>query len=253
MARVIAIANQKGGVGKTTTAINLGAALAVAEKRTLVVDIDPQSNATRGLGFGPDPDRISIYDCLLNGSEIPPSVILQTKLPHLELLPSERDLLGAEVELVEAERREHRLAQVVSQLRDRFDFILIDCPPGLGLLTLNALVAAESLLIPVQCEYLALEGLSDVLETWKRVASSLNPGLRLEGVLLTMFDDRTNLARQVVEELRQHLGTQVFRTIVPRNVRLGEAPSHGMPIVSYDIRSKGAEAYLGLAREIVER
>ncbi len=253
MARVIAIANQKGGVGKTTTAINLGAALAVAEKRTLVVDIDPQSNATRGLGFGADPERPSIYDCILNGSGEPEGVILATRLPHLELLPSERDLLGAELELVHAERREFRLERVVERIRAAYDFILIDCPPSLGLLTLNALVAAESLLIPVQCEYLALEGLSDVLATWKRVAATLNPRLRLEGVLLTMFDDRTNLARQVVDEIRSHLGSQVFKTIVPRNVRLGEAPSHGISIVSYDIRSKGAEAYLGLAREIVER
>jgi len=253
MARVIAIANQKGGVGKTTTAINLGAALAVAEKRTLVVDIDPQSNATRGLGFGPDPERASVYDCILNGSDEPAGVILATRLPRLELLPSERDLFGAELELVAAERREFRLERVVERIRAGYDYILIDCPPSLGLLTLNALVAAESLLIPVQCEYLALEGLSDVLATWKRVAATLNPRLRLEVVLLTMFDDRTNLARQVVDEIRNQLGSQVFKTIVPRNVRLGEAPSHGLPIVSYDIRSKGAEAYLGLAREIVER
>jgi chromosome partitioning protein len=250
---VIAIANQKGGVGKTTTAINLGAALAVAEKKTLVVDIDPQSNATRGLGFGPDPDRASIYDCLLNGGGNPVPFLLATKLPHLQLLPSERDLLGAEIELVEVQEREGRLHRALRALQDRYDYILIDCPPSLGLLTLNALVASDSLLIPVQCEYLALEGLSEVLATWRRVADTLNQGLELEGVLLTMFDDRTNLCRQVVEEIRDHLGSQVFRTVVPRNVRLGEAPSHGMPILTYDIRSRGALAYMGLAREIVER
>lgn len=251
--RSIAIMNQKGGVGKTTTAINLGAALAVAEKRTLVVDVDPQSNATRGLGFGPDPERGSVYDCLLEGQKPSEGVILATRLPYLNLLPAERELVGAEFELVEAERREERLGQVLAMVRDEYDYILIDCPPSLGLLTLNALVASDSLLVPVQCEYLALEGLSEVLSTWRRVADTLNPRLRLEGVLLTMFDDRTNLSRQVVEEIREHLGAQVFRTIIPRNVRLGEAPSHGLPILSYDIRSKGAEAYLGLAKEIVER
>ena len=253
MARVIAIANQKGGVGKTTTAINLGAALAVAEKRTLVVDVDPQSNATRGLGFPPDPERGSVYDLLLDGADPPKGIILPTRLPHLDLLPAERELVGAELELVDADQRETRLGRVLSKLKDDYDYILIDCPPSLGLLTLNALVASDSLLIPVQCEYLALEGLSEVLSTWKRVAATLNPGLELEGVLLTMFDDRTNLSRQVVDEIRDHLGKQVFRTVIPRNVRLGEAPSHGMPILTYDIRSKGAEAYLGLAREIVER
>jgi chromosome partitioning protein len=253
MTRVIAIANQKGGVGKTTTAINLGASLAVAEKRTLVVDFDPQSNATRGLGFGPDPERSSVYDCLLDGQGPTRGVILSTRLPFLDLLPAERELVGAEFELVAADKREQRLGEVLAMVKDDYQYILIDCPPSLGLLTLNALVASDSLLVPVQCEYLALEGLSEVLSTWKRVAATLNPQLRLEGVLLTMFDDRTNLSRQVVDEIREHLGPQVFKTIIPRNVRLGEAPSHGMPILTYDIRSKGAEAYMGLAREIVER
>ena len=252
LARIIAIVNQKGGVGKTTTAINLSAALAVAEKRTLVVDVDPQSNATRALGFGPDEKRTSIYDCLLNGSNgtVP---ILETEIPPLGLLPAERDLLGAEVELVDAEGREGRLAGVLGHLREKYDYILLDCPTSLGLLTLNALVAANAMLEPGQCENLALEGLSEVLSTWKRVSATLNRQLELEGVLLTMFDDRTNLCRQVVEEIREHLGSQVFKTVIPRNIRLGEAPSFGKSILSYDIRSKGAEAYMQLAREIIEK
>ena len=252
LSRIIAIANQKGGVGKTTTAINLGAALAVAEKRTLLVDVDPQSNATRGLGFGPDQERPSSYDLLLEPSNGIPA-ILDTDLPHLKIIPAERDLLGAEIELIQIADRERRLAQGLKGIRGDFDFTLIDCPPSLGLLSLNALVAADALLIPVQCEYLALEGLSEVLATWQRVQRTLNAGLELEGVLLTMYDERTNLSRQVAEEIRQHLGAKVFRTVIPRSVRLGEAPSYGKPILTYDIRSRGAEAYMGLAKEIIER
>jgi chromosome partitioning protein len=250
--RTIAIANQKGGVGKTTTTINLGAALAVAERRVLLVDADPQSNTTRGLGFGPDPERPSIYDCLMDVTDQVPAV-LQTEIPKLRLLPAERDLLGAEIELVTAQDRERRLKSALGRTSEEYDFILIDCPPSLGLLTLNALVAADALLVPVQCEYLALEGLSEVMATLLRVSTSLNTSLVLEGVVLTMFDDRTNLARQVQDEIRQHLGAKVFKTVIPRNVRLGEAPSFGKSILTYDIRSKGAEAYMSLAREIIER
>jgi len=248
----MAIANQKGGVGKTTTTINLGAALAVADRRVLVVDADPQSNTTRGLGIGPDPERLSIYDCLMDGGDQPPFV-METEIPNLNLLPSERDLLGAELELVSVQDRERRLSRALGRLSGEYDFVLIDCPPSLGLLTLNALVAAQSLLVPVQCEYLALEGLSEVMATLQRVSTSLNTALVLEGVVLTMFDDRTNLARQVQDEIRQHLGLKVFKTVIPRNVRLGEAPSFGKSILTYDIRSKGAEAYMSLAREIIER
>ena len=251
MSRVIAIANQKGGVGKTTTAINLGAALAVAEQHTLIIDIDPQGNATSGLGLEGRASRPTVYDVLVNGRSVPSCVARGVHFDHLDLLPSTRDLVGAEIELVGEGGRETILRRALAEVRDAYDFILVDCPPSLGLLTLNTLTAADSVLIPIQCEFYALEGLSQLLNTVRLVQRGLNPALEIEGVLLTMYDKRLNLSRQVAEEAVQYFGRKVYRTQIPRNVRLAEAPSFGSPIVNYDASSAGARSYLALAREVI--
>lgn len=252
MSRVIAIANQKGGVGKTTTAINLGASLAVSEWRTLIVDIDPQGNATSGLGVERRDDLRTIYDVLVEGEPLAECRIRQLHFPCLDLVPSTRDLVGAEIELVGAGDRERILRRALEPVRDDYDFILVDCPPSLGLLTLNTLTAADSVLIPIQCEFYALEGLSQLLNTVRLVQKGLNPALEIEGVLLTMYDRRLNLSRQVAEEAVEYFGDKVFQTAIPRNVRLAEAPSFGQPIVQYDVLSVGAQSYLALARELAE-
>jgi chromosome partitioning protein len=251
MSRTIALANQKGGVGKTTTAINLAAGLAALDRRVLLVDLDAQANATSGLGFPRQKEGPDAYDVLLSADAT--GAIRPTAFPNLDLLPSGRDLVGAEIELVGAEDRETRLRQALQPVRGNYAFVLIDCPPSLSLLTVNALAAADSVLVPIQTEYFALEGLSELLETVDRIRRSFHPGLLLEGIVLTMYDERTNLARQVTDDIRNHFGDRVYRTVIPRNVRLGEAPSFGKPVLAYDIKSKGAEAYLALAREFLDR
>jgi chromosome partitioning protein len=256
MARIVTVANQKGGVGKTTTTINLAASLALADRNVLLVDVDPQGNLTSGVGQkGQASPAGTIYNAL---TSLEPTIdarpfIIATNINHLQLIPADRNLTGAEIEMVTLIGREERLRAFLSPLRAHYDYIFIDCPPSLGLLTLNALVAADAVLIPLHCEYFALEGLADLVGTLRRVRAALNPALDIEGVLLTMFDERTNLGQQVATDVRTFFKEKVFRTVIPRNVRLGEAPSHGMPVILYDIKSRGAEAYLALAREMLER
>jgi chromosome partitioning protein len=256
VARIVAVANQKGGVGKTTTTINLAASLALADRNVLLVDVDPQGNLTSGVGQkGRASEAGTVYNALtsLEPTTDAAPFIISTAIDRLHLIPAERNLTGAEIEMVTLSGREERLRALVDPLRDRYDYIFIDCPPSLGLLTLNALVAADAVLIPLHCEYFALEGLADLVGTMRRVRAALNPGLDIDGVLLTMFDERTNLGQQVASDVRNFFKEKVFRTVIPRNVRLGEAPSHGMPVILYDAKSRGAEAYRALAREVLER
>jgi chromosome partitioning protein len=250
MARVICIANQKGGVGKTTTAVNLSASIAAGERKVLLIDIDPQGNSTSGMGLSKDGSNGTIYHALLRGSGLK-ETIQKTPLAFLDVVTSNTDLIGAEIELIQEKDREKKLDRLIKEVVADYDYIFIDCPPSLGLLTINSLTAAHSVIIPLQCEYYALEGLGQLLKTIRLIKQSLNPRLEIEGILLTMFDGRNNLSHQVADEVRKHFKDRVFRTIIPRNIRLSEAPSHGKPVLLYDIHSKGAESYLNLAKEIM--
>jgi len=252
MTKIISLANQKGGVGKTTTAINLAASLAVLEQKVLLIDADPQANATSGLGFDLNTIKTSIYECVIDENN-PKDVVLKTEVENLDLIPSHIDLVGAEIEMLNMPNREKMLKQALDKIKDEYDFILIDCSPSLGLLVVNALTASDSVIIPVQTEYFALEGLGKLLNTIKIIQSRLNKELDIEGFLLTMYDTRLNLSNQVVEEVRKHFDAMVFDTIIQRNVKLGEAPSYGKPVLMYDVASKGAENYLNLARELLQR
>ncbi|MCC5920097.1 MAG: AAA family ATPase [Cyclobacteriaceae bacterium] len=252
MGKIISIANQKGGVGKTTSAINLAASLAVLEKTTLVVDADPQANATSGVGINPKDVEISIYECMIDEVDIDEAIV-KTDIKMLDILPSHIDLVGAEIEMVDLENRERKMKAVLSKIKDRYDYIIIDCSPSLGLITLNALTASDSVLIPVQCEYFALEGLGKLLNTIRLIQGGLNPDLSYEGILLTMYDGRTRLSNQVYEDIKKHFSPIMFETVIPRNIKLSEAPSFGEPAISHDAESKGAISYLNLAKEIITK